>query len=285
MSARAVIVYWGPGLSGKSTNLAVVRGVVSADRERGAGSRLAAERASILSEFDEGPECVDGIDRTEILLGADGEEGLHVELLAPPGQAHHRDLQRLALRAVDGVVFVADSSSGAVAANLAALEELELLIGAGGGDLDELPLVFQYNKRDLRDALSIARLEELLNRGGRSSVEAIARRGAGVFPALKAVVGELQRKSNLAASGSGVSRPDTAASASGDGGWMPAALGIQRVNAASEAPSAEKLHMRSARLVARRLPGSAWLLALAVLGGALSRELIGLVAWLVVADS
>ncbi len=175
MSDRAVIVYWGPGLSGKSTNLSVVREVL-------------AGRASDEGQSSQAVE--DAPDRVLFDLGADSAQ---LELFAPPGQAHHRLLRQEAFAEVDGVVFVADSSAAAVAVNLAALEELELLVASRHQELNELALVFQFNKRDLCDALEVSRLQELLNPSGRPSVEAIATRGVGVFPSLKAVARELGR--------------------------------------------------------------------------------------------
>ena len=175
MTARAVIAYWGPGLSGKSTNLDVVREVLEV-------------RAGELAESGEPEAC--GPDSVLFHLGG---EGPALELFAPPGQRHHRRLRQDSFKLVDGVVFVVDSSASAVGVNLASLEELELLVAARSQELRDLPLVFQFNKRDLCDALELSRLQELLNPTGRPSVEAIATRGVGVFPALKAVVRELQR--------------------------------------------------------------------------------------------
>ena len=174
MSERAVIAYWGPGLSGKSTNLSVVREVL-------AGRVRDDQESSQLVEV--------APDRVLFDLGAEGPQ---LELFAPPGQAHHRLLRQEGFVDVDGVVFVADSSAGAVAVNLAALDELELFAASRNQELNELALVFQFNKRDLCDALEVSRLQELLNPSGRPSVEAIATRGVGVFPSLKAVARELR---------------------------------------------------------------------------------------------
>ena len=173
MRARAVIAYWGPGLSGKSTNLAVVNEVIA---KRGGA--------------EQDRRVAFGAEPVLLHLGSEGEV---FELVAPPGQGHHRLLRQDLFGRVDGVIFVADSSASAVGVNLAALEELELLVAARHQELSELPLVFQFNKRDLCDALDLSRLQELLNPSGRPSLEAIATRGVGVFPALKLVAGELKR--------------------------------------------------------------------------------------------
>lgn len=175
MTERAVIAYWGPGLSGKSTNLSVVREVLAGRARDDQESSQLVEVAPDHVLFD---------------LGAEGSQ---LELFASPGQAHHRLLRQEAFLDVDGVVFVVDSSAGAVAVNLAALEELELLVASRNQELSELALVFQFNKRDLCDALEVSRLQELLNPSGRPSIEAIATRGVGVFPSLKAVARELRR--------------------------------------------------------------------------------------------
>ena len=105
MSERAVVVYWGPGLSGKSTNLTVVRDVLNGCA-RGEGAGVGTARNV---EWDP--------DRALIELGEVGEVGLQLELLAPPGQAHNRHLRREAFLDVAGVV-VSESPGSA-----AALEE------------------------------------------------------------------------------------------------------------------------------------------------------------------
>lgn len=269
MSERAVVVYWGPGLSGKSTNLTVVRDVLNGCA-RGEGAGVGTARNI---EWDP--------DRALIELGEVGEVGLQLELLAPPGQAHNRHLRREAFLDVAGVVFVADSSAGAVVANLTALEELELFVAAQHRELDELPLVFQYNKRDRSDALGVSRLDELLNPGGRPSIEAVATRGVGVFPSLKVVIRELRRGA-LQTGGGGVERSEeVGAVRERRARTRDAERKDAEPGGAPNSTPRSKLQWAWGRLRGSRI---GWLLALAMLGGALSRELMELL-WLFTRES
>jgi signal recognition particle receptor subunit beta len=260
MRETASIVYWGPGLSGKSTNLAVVSevllGVVGSD-----GMRLLQSNSDTRSS-----------DRVCIELVGRKEKRAEMELLAPPGQAHCREMRRLSLARVEGVVFVADSSASAVAANLAALDELELLLGICDRELSRLPLVFQFNKCDLRDALSIPRLEELLNPGGRPSVEAIAAKGVGVFPALKLLLREIE-------AGKESSEQPLQLHSNQPSGIEWRTGGGVALASVSEMDEFEFLaDGEGKRTLKSVLAGysSPWLIAVGVLGGALFRELIGL---------
>ena len=88
---------------------------------------------------------------------------------------------------LDGVIFVADSSASMVEENLESLKNLADNLADYGKDLAELPLVIQYNKRDLPDAMSVEELDQLLTPGGLPSFEAVANTGQGVFPTLKAL--------------------------------------------------------------------------------------------------
>jgi len=266
MSERAVIVYWGPGLSGKSTNLSVVREVLS-------GSSAGGEDGVEAGHDSEGD-----LDRSLFELGGKGEEGLRLELLAPPGQPHHRHLRQEAFAGVDGIVFVADSSAGAVAANLAALDELELFVAAQHKELAELSLVFQYNKRDLRDALEVPRLDEMLNPSGRPSVEAIATRGVGVFPSLKAVIADFRERPpqiedenarRLEEPGGAGGRNRLKSDWRGDEDQAEDSIPL---STDSGLQCREDNHPPVSKV-----GGTRWLLALAALGGALGRECMELI--------
>ena len=263
MSERAVVIYWGPGLSGKSTNIAVVREVLSG-RAAGGGRDIK------LVQDMEGDS-----DRALIELEGSAEEGLRVELFAPPGQAHNRHLRRGAFNDVEGVVFVVDSSSGAVEANLASLDELELFAAAHHRELAELPLVFQYNKRDLRDALEVPRLEELLNPSGRPSFQAIATRGGGVLPSLEAVISEL-RESARPTQGVGVRHLEELKSVGARRLPLRSAPGEEVVVGLRATPTSSKRQLGWACRQSSMSRGTQWLLALAMLGGALTRELVEL---------
>ena len=265
MRDETSIVYWGPGLSGKSTNLTVLCEVLSGDVGEG-GLRLVDTFSGQRSE-----------DRISLQLKARHEEGLWVDLLAPPGQAHYREIRRGSLGGASGVVFVVDSSASAVGANLASLDELELLLGLEGREVSNVPLVFQYNKRELRDALSLSRLEELLNPSGRPWVEAISAKGVGVFPALKLILQEVEARqadvevSYGVASVISVERGRVRQLGALTSGWSRArdleAEGVK-----------DQLGKMRAGLLAIKSP---WFLVAGVLGGALLRELVGLLGALV----
>ena len=260
MRDETSIVYWGPGLSGKSTNLTVLCQVLSEDGG-GGGFRL----------LDVGG-WQGLVDRVSLQLKDRHEGGLRVDLLAPPGQAHCREIRRDSLSGVSGVVFVVDSSASAVEANLASLDELELLLGLGERELFRLPFVFQYNKRDLKDALSLSRLEELLNPSGRPRVEAISAKGIGVFPSLKLILQEIEAREV----GEEVLR-----------GEAPVAFGARSRVAKLGALTAgwsdvRDLELEGVRAWAGTMRSalvtfkSPWVLGLGLLGGALLRELFGL---------
>ena len=265
MRKDALIVYWGPGLSGKSTNLTVLCEVLSGDGGEG-GLRLVDTYSGQRSE-----------DRISLQLKARHEDGQRVDLLAPPGQAHYREIRRESLGDASGVVFVVDSSTSAVEANLASLDELELLLGLGGRELSGVPLVIQYNKRDLRDALSLSRLEELLNPGGRPWVEAISAKGVGVFPALKLILQEVEAREtepkllHEVTSAASLDRARVRPFGALGTGW------IRARDLETEGVKGQLVKMRTG-LVAIKSP---WLLVVGVLGGALLRELVGLLGALV----
>ena len=177
-SAREIdfkIVYYGPATSGKTTNLSYVyqkldpstRGTLIAPTTKGDRTLL----------FDFLP-----IDTGEV----DGYRA-RFHLYTVPGQYESNEARLLVLRGVDGVVFVADSSPGRLEDNVAAMNNLHANLDALGRDSSVVPLVLQYNKRDVEGAVQVVDLEQSLNGDGRPYVEAIAIRGDGVFDALTAV--------------------------------------------------------------------------------------------------
>src|SRR3972149_4498666 len=109
-------------------------------------------------------------------------------LYTVPGQVFYDASRRLILRGVDGVVFCADSQLTRVDANEESMENLRVNLREQGYDPDRLPLVIQYNKRDLSNVASLAELHALLNRRNVPEFETSATTGAGVFETLKAVI-------------------------------------------------------------------------------------------------
>jgi len=109
------------------------------------------------------------------------------QLYTTPGQVFYDASRKLILKGVDGVVFVADSQPARLDANLESLDNLRENLVERGYDLESLPFVVQYNKRDLPGAMPVEELRALLNVTGAPDFEAAALRGEGVFDTLKAI--------------------------------------------------------------------------------------------------
>jgi signal recognition particle receptor subunit beta len=175
MQITAKIVYYGPGLGGKTTNLQWIHGK-TAGRSRG-------EMVSLETETDR----TLFFDLLPLDVGVIGGMKVRLQLYTVPGQVFYNATRRLVLKGVDGVVFVADSQPAAREANVESLDNLGANLGELGLSLDTLPLVFQYNKRDIRKIIPVEDLEADLNARGAPHFEAAAVHGLGVFETLKAV--------------------------------------------------------------------------------------------------
>jgi signal recognition particle receptor subunit beta len=178
-SAREVcckIVYYGPGLSGKTTNLQYVHGKVPSST-RGDLISLATEADRTLY-FDFLP----------INIGTINGFQAKFQLYTVPGQVYYNATRKLVLRGVDGVVYVADSQPDKMAENIESLANLVDNLQEYGYDINELPMVIQYNKRDLPDVLSIEELNTRLNTRNLPHYEASATLGTGVFDTLKLII-------------------------------------------------------------------------------------------------
>ena len=169
------IVYYGPGLCGKTTNLEYVYEKV-APNTRGKLISLATETERTLF-FDFLP----------VDLGAIRGFKTRFHLYTVPGQVYYNASRKLILKGVDGVVFVADSQVERLDANIESMHNLYENLGEYGLDLREIPFVIQYNKRDLPNTSALTELEAQLNPGKVPYYEAVATRGIGVFDTLKAV--------------------------------------------------------------------------------------------------
>ena len=172
----AKIVYYGPGLSGKTTTLQAIHRAIKPER-RGELVSLATEGDRTIF-FDFLPVVVDRVQGMPLRL----------QLYTVPGQVYYAATRKLVLNGADGVVFVADSQGAAMDQNRRALADLEANLRELGISLDRFPLVIQYNKRDLPGALPVAELAAALNPRGVPSFETFAPKGTGVFDALKAIV-------------------------------------------------------------------------------------------------
>ena len=169
------IVYYGPGLSGKTTNLQYVHGRIPA-KSRGDLISLATEADRTLY-FDFLP----------IHVGDIGGFSTKFQLYTVPGQVFYNATRKLVLRGVDGIVFVADSQRAKMDENIESLANMLDNLRENEINADQLPLLIQYNKRDLPDIVPVADLEQTLNPDGRPSTEAVAVDGVGVFDTLKRI--------------------------------------------------------------------------------------------------
>ncbi len=176
MQMAAKIVYYGPGLCGKTTNLHHIYGRTSP------GSR--GEMVSLETETDR----TLFFDLLPLDVGIIGGFKTRVQLYTVPGQVFYNTTRKLVLKGVDGIVFVADSQRAMKEANVESLNNLRSNLAEIGLKLEDLPLVFQFNKRDLSNILQVEELEESLNPGHKhESYEACAVLGQGVFETLKAI--------------------------------------------------------------------------------------------------
>ena len=170
---KAKVVYYGPGMSGKTTNLEVVH-QRAPDGNRGELTSISTDGDRTLF-FDFMP----------LDLGTVAGMKTTFQIYTVPGQVYYNSTRKLVLQGVDGVVFVADSSGTMTEQNLESLRNLEENLNEYGKSLATLPHVIQYNKRDLPDALPVDELERLLNPHGVPTFEGVANTGQGVFPTLK----------------------------------------------------------------------------------------------------
>jgi len=171
------IVYYGPGRSGKTTNLHYIYGQVPSDR-KGQMVSLATQTDRTLF-FDFLP----------LDLGTISGFTTRFQLYTVPGQVYYQTTRRLVLQGADGVVFVADSQSRQLEENIESLQDLHANLAEHGVDARAVPLVLQYNKRDLPGdlLLPVATLDDALNFRGVPAFEADALHGAGVFETLRAI--------------------------------------------------------------------------------------------------
>jgi len=169
------LVYYGPGLGGKTTNLQFIYARTSPEA-KGKMISLATETERTLF-FDFLP----------LSLGEIRGFKTRFHLYTVPGQVFYDASRKLILKGVDGVVFVADSQSERMEANIESLENLRQNLTEQGYNLDKLPYIIQYNKRDLPNAAPLDEMRQLLNPTGVPEFEACATTGVGVFETLKAI--------------------------------------------------------------------------------------------------
>ena len=169
------IVYYGPGLCGKTTNLQYIYERTNPEA-KGKMISLATETDRTLF-FDFLP----------LALGEIRGFKTRFHLYTVPGQVFYDASRKLILKGVDGVCFVADSQIGRIEANQESVENLRTNLAEQGYSLDKVPYVIQYNKRDMPGIAPVEEMRELLNPTNVPEFEATASTGVGVFETLKAV--------------------------------------------------------------------------------------------------
>jgi signal recognition particle receptor subunit beta len=170
------VVYYGPGLSGKTTNLQQIH--------EGIKPEFKGKLVSLATQTDR----TLFFDFMPLELGSLGGYKIRLHLYTVPGQVHYNATRKLVLKGVDGVVFVADSQRAMSDANVESFFNLEKNLQSYGKALQELPHVIQANKRDLDDILPMEEIAALLNRFGAPLTEAVASEGTGALETLTEIV-------------------------------------------------------------------------------------------------
>jgi signal recognition particle receptor subunit beta len=166
------LVYYGPALSGKTTNLQAIHELVAPESR---GRLMTLETKDDRTLF---------FDLLPLTVQAGKGLQIRVKLFTVPGQVIHNATRRLVLQGADGVAFIADSQRSETAANKAAFLNLRQNLQENGLDPAKMPLVIQFNKRDMPDIRSDAELDEMAKKGREPVFKAVALRGQGVIETL-----------------------------------------------------------------------------------------------------
>jgi hypothetical protein len=180
------IVYYGPALSGKTTNLQYIHAHTNPNIRGELVSVKTREDRTLFFDF------------LQLQLGQVMGLKPKFHLYTVPGQVYYVASRKLVLQGADGVVFVADSQLNRLNDNLESLQDMEGHLAEMGYKVDDFPLVIQFNKRDLLNVAPVSLLRSTLAANGRPCFESVAIEGEGVFDTLKAtiqrVVGKVQGK-------------------------------------------------------------------------------------------
>ena len=179
------IVYYGPGLSGKTTNLEYIYRKIDPSLRGDLITLKTREERTLYFDF------------LQLEVGRIKGMKPKFNLYTIPGQVYYSHSRKIILRGVDGIVFVADSQADRMTENLDSLMDLEQNLIENGHSLETFPWVLQYNKRDLPRVMPVNELNAKLNFHGIPTIEAVASRGTGVLETLKmaiqGVVGQVQK--------------------------------------------------------------------------------------------
>ena len=213
------IVYYGPGLSGKTTNLQVIHQKIPREKK--------TEMVSLATEGDR----TLFFDFLPLNLGDIKGFKTKFQLYTVPGQVYYNSTRKVVLRGVDGVVFVADSQRSRMAENLESLQNLRQNLMEYGLNLDEMPFVLQYNKRDLENIFTLEELNAQLNPRSVVWYPSTAHNGKGVVTTLKAIAMTVIENFNLK---QGILRK--AAESAGNQGIHDVTFSGEKVNIAPTVP-------------------------------------------------
>ncbi|HEX2981843.1 MAG TPA: ADP-ribosylation factor-like protein [Anaerolineaceae bacterium] len=170
------VVYYGPALSGKTTNLEMIHSRVDANHRSDLISLKTNEDRTLYFDF------------VQLELGKICGLTPKINLYTVPGQSYYKESRKMVLRNTDGVVFVADSARNRLEDNLIAWRDMHEQLVAYQSPNQVLPVVVQYNKRDLPNAMSLRRMKKALGAGKYPGFEAVASEGSGILDTLKAIV-------------------------------------------------------------------------------------------------
>ena len=227
------IVYYGPGLGGKTSSLQYIH------------RALKPETRGQLVSLATGTDRTLFFDFLPVQLPKMRGYTIRVQLYTVPGQVHYNATRKLVLSGADGVVFVADSQRDRQAATVESLENLTDNLRDQGLSVETIPLVLQFNKRDLADVVPVADMQAQLNRLKRPAFETVAMTGRGILEALKAITGEVLRDLRRR----GEWDPDADMPAAPAPG--PAAAAAPGPAAPARGPAAPAAHTRDAAAPAR----------------------------------
>ncbi len=208
------IVFYGPGMSGKTTNLEIVH------------QKAPEENKGELTSISTDGDRTLFFDFMPLDLGNVAGMRTKFQLYTVPGQVYYNSTRKLVLQGVDGVIFVADSDPEKMPENIESYQNLIDNLTEYGKDVRELPHVIQYNKRDLPNAMSVEEMDRQLNKFGVPTFEAVAYTGEGVFPTLKTLAGmvleSIDRMDNRSSKRPAAEAPRAAAPAAPARGAAPA---------------------------------------------------------------
>lgn len=225
------LVFYGCGMCGKTTNLQMIHEKAPKDKVGNLTSISTEQDRTLFFDF------------MPLDLGSIAGMRTKFNLYTVPGQVYYASTRKLVLQGVDGVVFVVDSGPDRVQDNIDSLKDLDVNLKEYGLSIDKVPLVIQYNKRDLPNAVPLDELKKAVDPGNKfASHEAVAFKGEGVMQTLKVLAGLVIEKLNQeygskgSAIVSGVAKPSSAPAPTPTAAPAPVAVPVAIPVAVASAP-------------------------------------------------